>query len=137
MAWILILPARRENPPPGAVIDQLEAVDPAGEGLFALSVTRFVGAPDMDHMVPLFNAVGDRRLEETLIGEYFFAACDEVLGSQDPGGDRAFVVAAGRNQSCAWVVECAETVPITRRAGRARDHIVDRSQDVFDGVDVS
>ena|SRR5258708_21557269 len=55
---LFALPVDGQDPPAASVIEQLKAVDAAGEGLFSFGVTRFVGAPDMSDVIPGFNAVG-------------------------------------------------------------------------------
>src|SRR5215472_6052931 len=137
MVFVFGFPVNTENPPPAAVVQKLKAIDASSKGLFALGVTRLVRAPDVGHVVPDFDAVGNGSLKEALGRESAFAAGDVVLRAEDSCRHDALVVAITGNQAGARIEQRAETVPIAGGAGGAGDHVIDRGKDVIDRVHIA
>jgi len=70
MLRALMLPVDAHDPPSCPVIEQLNAVDPAHEGLgIVLVVARFIGAPNVCDVAKLFGPTRDFLLVKSIPGE--------------------------------------------------------------------
>ena len=80
MRGTFLLPIDRRDPPAIAVVEQLNAVDPARErfGIIYI-VARFVRAPDMRDMPELFGAPPNFFFEKSVLSKIRFHARDETI----------------------------------------------------------
>ncbi len=84
----LAFPVDIHHPPTRPIIEELGAIDATSKRLLALGVTRLVSAPYVRDVVPLLDAVGDRRLEEAFLSKIRLRALDVFIGSEEPPNDR-------------------------------------------------
>src|ERR1700726_714411 len=101
----LLLPVNTHDPPTTAVMEQLNAVDPAHEWFGIVSfVARFVRAPDMRDAIELFGATRNFLLEESVFLDMIADAGDKAVDVQQLRRDLAIDVylsgiLGGRNQT--------------------------------------
>ena len=89
-----------EDPPALAVVEELNAVDAAGEGLFVRSVAGFVAAEDLGDVPEFLDAIDDGGFVEAVGGEEFSGALDVVVDDEKArGGEAALFVVLVRRAS--------------------------------------
>src|SRR6266851_8046178 len=132
------VPEDVDDPVAVAVLEELEAVDAAGEGGGVCGVVaRLVGAPDVDYVSELLDLVVDAALEEAAGGHVSAAAGDVVVdGEEDGVGVGRVLGGAGGNEASVREEEGAHAVPVAGLAPGAGDDVVDRGDNGVDGVDV-
>src|SRR5712692_4762007 len=128
-------PVDGQDPPAASVIEQLKAVDAARKRLLCLSVTGFVGAPDMSDVIPGFDAVGNGALEKTFFRKIVAGPLNVIVNGQGIRGDFSFIVATAGNEPGAGIKQRAEALPIARTCG-AGDGVVNRRKDVLNAVNI-
>lgn len=119
MRGTFLLPIDGHDPPAIAVVEQLNAVDPAHERFrIVYGVARFVRAPDVRDMPELFRAPRNFALKESVLLQVIADARDEAVDIQHVRRD----LAAGthlagifrrRYQTRAGNEQGTLTVPIT------------------------
>src|ERR1700686_1951851 len=93
----LLLPVNAHDPPTTAVMEQLNAVDPAHEGFgIAGFVARFVRAPDMRDGIELFGATRNFLLENSVFLDMIAHAGDKAVDVQQLRRDFAIDVYLSR-----------------------------------------
>jgi hypothetical protein len=131
----LFVPEDADDPPTLAIIEELKAVNAAGEGGFARVVAGFVAAEGLSDVAEGFDAAMDGRFEKTVLEEVSAAAGDVVLDGVGMNANGAVGGLAGGGEMRAGKEERAEAIPVAL-AGRAGDHGVESDEDMIDGVDV-
>ena len=128
MAFIFSFPVDAEHPPPLAVIEELNAVDAAREGLGVIfGVAGFVGAPYMSDVVPEFRAIGDRMFKKAFFVKKCLATGSVLIRRKYPDSESALGIFSTGHQSGSGVKEGAEAVPVAFPCG-AGNHVVERGQ---------
>jgi len=130
--WIgggFFVPQDAQDPPAGAVVEELDAIDAAGEGLFVRSVAGFVAAEDLRDVTEFLDPVDDGGFEKAMCIEVRSRVLDIVVDGEEArgGGCRVF---CGAGEAGSGGEEGAEAVPVAL-ARRARDDVVDRAQGAF------
>lgn len=136
--WVvgaLFIPENTDDPPALAVVEKLKAVDPAREGRFASSVTRFVAAEDLSDVTESLDAVHDRVFKETVLEEVAAGARSVFIGAHRTKMDGSVGAFCGGGEARGGKEEGAEAAPIAL-AGRAGDDVIDRGHDAVDGLHV-
>jgi hypothetical protein len=103
-----------------------------------------VGAPDVNEVAEFFDAIGDAPLEETVGLEVGIVTLHiHVRGEEHRVACARGVVSAGRSigaddsKAAIGQEERTKAVPITGFACRSGDYIVERSEEMLDGVYVA
>jgi len=125
------VPEDAEDPPTRAVVEELNAVDAADEGLVAGGVARFVAAEDLGDVAEAFDAVDDGGFKEAVGGEIFAGALDIIVDGEKTDGAGGGVL-GGAGEASFGDEERAEAVPVAL-ARRAGDDVVDGGKDGVEG----
>src|ERR1700674_3262119 len=80
------VPEDAEDVPAGAVVEELNAVDAAGEGFFGGGVAGFVAAEDLRDIAEFINVIDDGGFEEAVFGEVAAGAFDVVVDGEEADG---------------------------------------------------
>ena len=112
------VPEDAEDVQAGAVVEELDAVDAAGEGFFGGGFARFVAAENLGDVAETFDAIVDGGFEKRIGGEIGVAAGDEIFDGVEADGRSGGGAVDGGGEAGFGNEERAETVPVAL-AGRA------------------
>ena len=135
MRCALLLPINAHDPPPSSIVEKLDAVDSAHEGLGIRGImARFVGAPSMGDLAKTLGLTRDFLFIEGGLFEKG-STRDESLDIQNLRRQIA-IRSAGldrdRHQTRTREVKRAFTIPIALASGRAGNSIVSSGDDRVD-----
>ena len=126
------LPVDADHPPAGAVVEQLDAVDPPHEGRGVRQAAHgLIGRPDVDDASEPFGAAGDLTLVEALADEEGFAAGDVFVGRDRTDPALPLPIGSGGHETPRRMEQRAETVPVAGDAGVAGDDVIEGRDDGF------
>src|SRR4051812_42913554 len=104
MAFVFTLPIDGQYPPALAVIDELEGIDAPLERLpVSFTVTGFVHAPHLSHVIELFYFVRDRAFKEPFFQKDGLRSLDVILNRHTSCSDSRVRTAPTRNQPCVLI----------------------------------
>jgi hypothetical protein len=132
--WIgggFFVPQDAEDPPAGPVVEELDAVDAAGEELFVGGVARFVAAEDLRDVAEFLDAVDDGGFEEAVSIEVGSGEMNVVVNGEESRGSGSGVF-CGAGEAGSGGEEGTEAVPVTRARG-AGDYVVEGAEGGVDG----
>src|SRR6266481_6766617 len=125
------VPEDADDPPAGAVVEKLDAVDAAGEGLFVGSGAGCVAAEDLGDAGEFLDAVGDGAFVESV--RFEVAARAACVSFDIEKANRTAIFPGGGGEPGFGDEEGAEAVPITITGG-AGDDVVDGFEDGIEGL---
>src|SRR5262249_30893906 len=123
IAGALVVPRDREHPPAVAVVEELDAVDAADEGLLAGRACELVRGEDVRDVSEDELAARDFDLEEGILLEHRRAGRDVTLDVEEVHDAAAARLRARRGELRARIEELSLAVPVARRAGRTGDDL--------------
>src|SRR5215471_1008999 len=131
----LLIPKDADDPPTSAIIEQLNAVDPAGERGLSRSMAGFVAAEDLRDVSECFNPIHDGTFKESVLQKVIACTLGVVFDAHRANARGAVrILYCGRETSLRQK-QGAETIPVAY-AGRTGDHTVKSGEDAVDGLDV-
>src|ERR1700687_548917 len=125
------VPEDAEDPPAGAVVEKLDAVDTAGEGLFVGSGAGGVAAEDLSDVAEFLDLVGDGAFVEG--GRFEVAACAAGVAFDIEKANRVAVFLCSGGETGFGDEEGAEAVPVAI-AGGAGASVVDGFEDTVERI---
>ena len=131
----LFVPEDADDPPTLAIIEKLQAIDPARKGLFAGVMAGFITAENLSDIAEGFDAAVDGRFEKTVLEEVSAATVDVIIDGVGMDANGAIGSFAGGSEMGDRNEQRAEAIPVAF-ARRARDHSVESDEDMIDRVDV-
>src|SRR5260370_7768911 len=114
------IPEDADDPPAGAVVEELDAVDASGEGLFVGSSAGFVAAEDLGYVAEFLDAIRDGTLVERVRFEVAAAATRVSFNIEQTDRDAIFL--RGRGEARFGNEDGGTTVPVVI-SGRARAYL--------------
>src|ERR1035437_1767090 len=124
------VPVDRHHPPARAVVEQLDAVDPARERFRVAShMPRLVRAERLRDVAVGLRGPRDLFLEEPGLLEARTCGRRVLVGTHRADARLAVLSCAGRDQPRARDEQRAEAVPIALLARGPRNHVVERGED--------
>src|SRR5262249_10854706 len=119
-----------------AVVEKLDAVDAADEGLLAGGAGELVRREDVRDVSEDELAARDLGLEERILLEHRRAGRDVTLDVEEVHDAAAARLRARRGELPAGIEELSLGAPVGGRAGRTGDALVERADDPADRGDV-
>ena len=85
MVLVFTFPINSHDPPAGAVVEELKAVDAAGEWLIAFGVARLISTPDVGDTVPCLYPIDHGVLVKSFLLEIWFGPLDVFIDGKSVG----------------------------------------------------